>query len=87
MKEEVNININEVRNYISNVETIFKISFEDIRKNVKRLESERRNEIINVIIGFRNRKTISARAERTNYFTEMYKDEHYGNGLRSCLRR
>lgn len=78
MKEIVNINLNEVRYGISIMEIRFKVSFENIRKNVKRVEVEIRNKINKVGIIFKNREPKSAGVGRINSFRKNKKDEYYG---------
>lgn len=52
MYKKVSINLNDVSNNMSNIETRFKVPLRNIREHVNRFESKVGNEIVKVRIGF-----------------------------------
>lgn len=86
MKEAGNINLNEVRDNMSNMKIRFKVFWDEIRRNTKRAESEIRNKIDKVRIVFRSRelRIWHRRVWHTNCFTESKMDENYEKGYRNC---
>lgn len=61
IKERESINLEEERNDMSNMEPRFTVSLDDIKKNMKRIESEIRIEINNTRTVFKNRELRSVK--------------------------